>query len=109
MKLHRIAILFFLRFGHFFQFARGETSAVFVEFNGQRFACFPVVNAPYIAEETTSQLRTGNWWEVKARVLVDRDSKRRQLRRQRVEDMFVKGATPPNHTMGTNKHPPATR
>ena len=107
MKLHRMAILLCLGFGSFFQFARAEAPSVMVEFNGQRFACFPVVNVPYIAEETTSQLRTGNWWEVKARVLVARDSEGRTVRRQRIEDMFVNGATHPNYTIVSINDPAA--
>jgi hypothetical protein len=75
MKLHCIAILVCLGFGSFFQLARAEDLSIMVDFDGQRFGCFPVVNVPYIAEETTSELRTGNWWEVKARVFVARDSK----------------------------------
>ena len=107
MKLHCIAILVCLGFGSFFQLARAEDLSVMVDFDGQRFGCFPVVNVPYIAEETTSELRTGNWWEVKARVFVARDSKGRTLRRQPIEDMFVNGATHPNYATVTINDPAA--
>jgi hypothetical protein len=107
MKLHRIAILVCLGFGSFFQLVRAQESSVMVDFNGQRFGCIPVVNVPYIAEETTSELRTGNWWEVKKRVFVARDSKGRTLRRQRIETMFVNGATHPNYTTVTINDPAA--
>src|ERR1700733_652820 len=107
MKLHCISILVCLGFGSFFQLARAEDSSIMVDFDGQRFGCFPVVNVLYIAEEITSELRTGNWWEVKARVFVARDSKGRTLRRQPTEDMFVNGATHPNYAIMTINDPAA--
>jgi hypothetical protein len=107
MKLHCIAILICLGFGSFFQLARAEDLSIMVDFNGQRFGCFPVVNVPYIAEETTSELRTGDWWEVKARVFVARDSKGRTLRRERIKGMFVNGATHPNYAIVTISDPAA--
>jgi hypothetical protein len=107
MKLHRIAILICLGFGSFFQLVRAEEPLIMLTFNGQRFGCLPVLNVPYTAEETTSELRTGNWWEVKRRVFVARDSQGRTLRRERTEHMFVNGAPHPNYTTVTINDPSA--
>src|ERR1700677_1816205 len=107
MKLHRIAILVCLGFGCFFQLVRAEEQSVMLTFNGQHFECFPVLNIPYTAEETTSELRKSNWRDVKARVFVARDSQGRTLRRERNEHMFVNGAPHPNYTTVTINDPSA--
>jgi hypothetical protein len=107
MILRRIAILLCLGFFSFFQLARAEEPSVMMAFNGQRFGCFPVSNAAYAAEETTSELRTGNWWEVKRRVLVARDSQGRTLRRERSAHMFVNGVAQDNYTAVTVGDPSA--
>jgi hypothetical protein len=106
MKLHRIAILVCLGFGGLFQLVRAEESSVMLTFNGLRFECFPVVNVPYTAEETASRFRTGNWRE-RPPVFVARDSQGRTLRRQRIKNMFVKGAIHPNYTTVTINDPSA--
>jgi hypothetical protein len=105
VKLHRIAILVCLGF----QLVRAEEPSVMLTFNGQRFGCFSVLNAPYTAEETTSKLRTGNWWEVEWRVFVARDSQGKTLRRQRIEHGFVNGTIHSNYMTVTISDPSARK
>ena len=107
MKLHRIAILVCLGFGGLFQLVRAEEPSVMLTFNGLRFECIPVVNVPYTAEEAASRFRTGNWREGNPPVFVARDSQGRTLRRQRIKDMFVRGAIHPNYTTVTINDPSA--
>ena len=107
MKLHRISILICLGFGSFFHLVRAEEPSVMLTFNGLRFGCLPVVNVPYTAEETTSELRTGNWWEVRRRVFVARDSQGRTLNRERMGYMAVNGVREPNYTSVTINDPSA--
>ena len=107
MKLHRIAILFGLGFSSFFPLVRAEEPSAVLTFNGLRFGCFPVVNVPYTAEQTTSELRTGNWWEVRRRVFVARDSQGRTLRRERIEHRVVNGLDDSNETTVTINDPSA--
>ncbi|MEA3008098.1 MAG: hypothetical protein QOI94_3367 [Acidobacteriaceae bacterium] len=106
MKLRRIAILVCLGLGGLFQLVRAEESSVMFTFNGLRFECFPVVNVPYTAEETASRFHMGNW-RVSPPVFVARDSQGRTLRRQRIKNMFVKGAIHPNYTTVTINDPSA--
>ncbi len=107
MKSHRIAILFCLGFSSFFHLVRAEEPSVMLTFNGLRFGCFPVVDVPYTAEETTSELRTGNWWEVRRRVFVARDSQGRTVRRERIEHRVVNGVAESNDTTVTINDPSA--
>lgn len=107
MKSRCIAILVCLGFGGLFQVLRAQEPSVMLTFNGLRFQCHPVVNVPYTAEETTSELRTGNWWEVKVRVSVARDSLGRTVRRHRINTMVVNGAVHPNYTVVTINDPSA--
>ena len=107
MKSHRIAILFCLGFSSFFHLVRAEEPSVMLTFNGLRFGCFPVVDVPYTAEETTSELRTGNWWEVRRRVFVARDSQGRTVRRERIEHRVVNGVAESSDTTVTINDPSA--
>ena len=107
MKSHRIAILFCLGFSSFFHLVRAEEPSVMLTFNGLRFGCFPVVNVPYTAEQTTSELRTGNWWEVRRRVFVARDSQGRTVRRERIEHRVVNGVAESSDTTVTINDPSA--
>ena len=62
-----------------------------IMFAGERLGCKAALNAPYVAEETTSELRGGGWWEVIGRVSVARDSRGRTSSRKRLVSKSVNG------------------
>jgi hypothetical protein len=70
---------------------RAQGQSVPVLFDGERSGCKAVLNAPYMAEETTSDLREGGWWEVIRRVSVARDSRGHTMRRERSVSMSANG------------------
>jgi hypothetical protein len=70
---------------------RAQGQSVPILFDGERSGCKAVLNAPYVAEETTSDLREGGWWEVIRRVSVARDSRGRTMRRERSVSMSANG------------------
>jgi hypothetical protein len=71
---------------------RAQGQSVPILFDGERSGCKAVLNAPYVAEKTTSDLREGGWWEVIRRVSVARDSQGRTMRRERSASMSVNGS-----------------